>query len=413
MRRGLAPTERRFPFTAGAALLLLLVVTACAPLPGESWATFTVDGQYVYVAYKEYVFRVDTASTAIPNSRPVDWVAKSPGNANMYTPPSLAPDGVIFVGAYNREMYAFSPLASPRNAALATWDSPTAGDKYIGGSVVNEALGLLYSGHGDKGIYAYDLKTGAERARFTDMKFGVWSTPVLDAERKLLYVASLDHSLYARDVESLSMVWVANAGSALYDSPVLDVDVLYIGTFAGEFLKISARTGEILQRLRMDGGVWATAVLDNGVLYVGDLRGTFYAIDAKTFTVINKVADAENRFGAIRGRAALATNTVGQRIVIVGSESKTIRAFATTDLSERWTNTADDRILGDVAVVGDVVVFATLSENQLLTGYNIDNGARMWSVAKPNDDVMNRTSSGPAPAMRTAEPTLNATAASN
>ena len=54
------------PRLAGVALLFVLLLSACGPgIAGESWAGISTDGKYVYVAWKEDMFRVNYSEATI------------------------------------------------------------------------------------------------------------------------------------------------------------------------------------------------------------------------------------------------------------------------------------------------------------------------------------------------------------
>ncbi|MBX3062072.1 MAG: PQQ-binding-like beta-propeller repeat protein [Anaerolineae bacterium] len=373
----------------GAAVLVAIILSSCAPLPGEGWANLTVSGSHIYVAYQEYVFRVDTSQGGIPN---LDWVAKAQNNAHMYAVPAVAANGNVYVGAYDKQIYAFSPYAIPREQNISSWAPPVANDKYNGGALINDALGVLYVGHSDKGVYAYDLATGAQKAVFDGTRFGVWATPVLDAETNTLYVGSVDHYIYALNAETLELKWETQLTGSIYGTPLLANGTLYIGTFDGHLYSVNAETGEIKNDLKTDGGVWATPVLENDLLYFGDLKGTLFAVNPADLSVKYRVADDQS-FGSIRGSVALATDQEGDRIVLVGSENKSLRAYRASDLSYKWGQQTEDRILSDLIVIGDDVIFTTMSNNQLLTGYNYNTRNRSWNIAKPTEDDLKRTAS--------------------
>ncbi|MBX3085644.1 MAG: PQQ-like beta-propeller repeat protein [Anaerolineae bacterium] len=400
----------------GVALLFTtMLISACSALPGEGWANFTVDGQYIYVAYQAYVFRVNTGTTGTPgNTGVVDWAAKAPNGAHMYTAPALGKNGLIYVGAYDKEAYAFTLQPPNRSERVASWDSPTAIDKFVSNPVINEELGMVYFGHADKGIYAYDMTTGAEKAKFTDMNFGVWGTPLLDVESNTLYVPSLDHHLYALDPATLAKKWDIDTSGALYASPTMIDGKLYIGTFTGDFLQIDPESQKITNSLKTNGGLWATPLLEAGLLYFGDLKGNLYAVDLSTFTIKYSATDTEN-FGAVRGKMVAADTppiegTPSERLIFVASENKSLRAY-TPDLQIRYRQTTEDRILSDLVMVGDKLVFTTLSDNQLLVGYNLLPFVEAWRVKKPTDDDVklfaNMTIDITAP---TTQPTAEATA---
>jgi hypothetical protein len=96
-----------------------------------------------------------------------------------------------------------------------------------------------------------------------------------------------------------------------------------------------------------------------------------------------------------------------------------MRAYRADNGAYLCGNQAEERIFSDLVVIGTDVIFTTVSDNQILTGYNIDTCQKTWTVKRPTDDDMNRLAGGPAPNMpsptalseATTEPTADATAA--
>jgi len=257
------------------------------------------------------------------------------------------------------------------------------------------------------------MTTGAEKAKFVDMGFGVWGTSLLDGDT--LYVPSLDHHLYALDAATLAKKWDVDTTGALYASPIKVDNKIYIGTFTGEFQKIDIETQKIETTLKADAGLWATPLLENGLLYFGDLKGKLYAVDLATFTIKYSAADTES-FGAVRGKMAVADTpaiqgTPSERLIFVGSENKFLRAY-TPDLQLRYRQNTEDRILSDLVIVGDKLVFSTMSDNQLLVGYNLVPFVEAWRIKKPtDDDVKNTANAAPDTTVPTVQPTTEATSA--
>ncbi len=361
----------------GAALLLVLTVTSCgAPLPGESWAGISTDGKYVYVAYKEQVFRIDPALGGQSTSRQIDWLTQSPNKVHMYAPPAISDDGVLFEGAYDHKVYAFSTTGS---GLITTWNSPTATDKIIGGALVHDDL--VYVGMGDKGVKALDRKTGTERWTYANTAYGVWSTPVVVDDT--LYFASLDHNIYALDAHSGTFKWKVDLGGAIAGKPFYDSDtkMLYMGTFADDFVAVSTDQAKIVNRYQTRGWVWGAPVTHNGTLYFADLAGWVYALDPNTFQLKWEVTDAD-RPGAIRGSLAIAKNQAGKYLVIAGSESKYPRAYDADTGQVVWTAAiaTDDQVLSDLVVIGDDVIFTTLSDKQIVAAYSVETGRPNWRV---------------------------------
>jgi outer membrane protein assembly factor BamB len=372
----------------GAALLLTVVLTSCRGIiTGDSWPGISTDGQYVYVAYKNHVFQVNPGEAGAANTRSVvrhiDWMAQPPTTtSNMYAPPTRTDDGVLFIGSYDHKLYAFAV----GGGLLPTWSVPTTSDKIVGSAAVTDTL--VYVGIGDKGVRAYDRKTGTERWVYSDTAYGVWSAPVVVGDT--LYFASLDHYLYALDAQTGGFKWKLDLGGAVAGNllPVPDKGILYVGTLSNRVIAVSIaepKKPEIVHSYDTRGWVWGTPVLSkNGdTLYFGDLAGYVYALDANTLKLKWEATD-KDRPGGIRGKLALATapGRDNQELVIAGSESKYLRAYDAQTGVPAWTSaiSANDQILSDLVVIGGDVIFTTLSESQLVAAVDVNTGQMSWSV---------------------------------
>ncbi|CAG0996619.1 MAG: PQQ-like beta-propeller repeat protein [Anaerolinea sp.] len=366
-----------------------LLLSGCTPLIlPESWAGITPDGvigadgryeaRYLYIAYRDTVFRVDTQT--FPESRPterfVDWAAH--GN-RLFTRPVLGEDNLIYVGSYGHQLYAYSPAASPREVNIPSF-APTPGAVPL----IADPLyynGAVYQGQGDKGINVLDAKTGALRTAFTDTQNGIWAAPLIDSATNTLYFASMDQSLYALTADTMTLRWKLPLDGAVGGTPLLADGVLYVGTFNSEMIAVdvSKDQPEILRRFKTKGWVWSTPVLSEGILYFGDMSGAVYALNSADFSP-KWQAQVE---GAARGRVAVVDDKV-----IAAGEQRYLKAFNRESGALMWTSSppTDDRILGDLVVIGQDVIVTTLSENQLVVAFNLATGGRAWFVRKPNSD---------------------------
>jgi eukaryotic-like serine/threonine-protein kinase len=174
-------------------------------------------------------------------------------------------------------------------------------------------------------------------------------------------------------------LWSVNVGSAIAGTPLLDGETLYVGTFGNELLAINTQSHEITNRFSTTDWVWATPVLQDGVLYFGDLDGYIYALDIATWQQKWKVRDEEHK-GAIRGKLAVVDG-----LILAGLDSKYLTAF-TIDGVHKCSSQTAERILSDMIVIGNDVIFTTLDPKELVAGYNINTCIRSWGVAKPGDE---------------------------
>ncbi|MEP7285182.1 MAG: PQQ-binding-like beta-propeller repeat protein [Chloroflexota bacterium] len=369
--------RRRF---MGAALLLILVLSACGSVAGESWANISTDGKYIYAAYQEKIFRINPVPEGggQPTDRHIEWLVKSPNNTHMYAAPAISDDKVLYEGAYDKQVYAF-PQNTSQVVPVAVGSQ--AGDRYAGGALVKGDI--VYIGMGDKGVKAIDRKANKDLWNFTDTQYGVWATPIIVGNT--LYFPSLDHNLYALNVADGKLQWKLDMGGAVAGTPLYDNGLLYVGTFSNKLLSVNLEQHKVVNSFTTRGWAWGTPVIlkdgDSETLYFADLAGWVYALDPTTFDKKWEANDADHP-GSIRGRLALAKVQSSKWIVISGSESKYLRAYDAKSGDMYWTSsiTTDDKILSDLIVMGDEVIFTTLSTKQMVAAYNIETGQPSWRV---------------------------------
>lgn len=395
----ITPLLRRPGVLAMLVLGAAVFLAGCTPvvLP-ESWPGLSADGalgpdgrytdaRYVYVAYRNTIFRVDTqtAPQGRATERLIDWAARAPNNGQMFAAPALGADGHVYIGTYSHMVHAFSPDAAPDpTVPLASFNVPASNDRIIADALVVD--GEVVIGQGDKGVRVLDAQTGAQKAAFEETKFGVWAAPALDAEQNVLYVPSMDHHVYALDGDTLDLLWKVDVGGVVASTPLLHEGMLYVGTFSNELVAIDVAGQAIAREFPTDGWVWATPRLSGGNLYFGDMKGNVYSINAETFDQNWKVRNEQNP-GAVRGRVAVVDGKV-----IAAFESKYLQAFDEQSGVTLWTSSpaSEDRILGDVIVIDNMAITTTLSVNQLVVAYDIGTGGRLWSAREPNQDDFNR-----------------------
>jgi outer membrane protein assembly factor BamB len=365
-----------------AALLFLLFLTACTVPPGDAWPGLTVADNYVYVAYRDVVFRINVNDAPRGQAEGIDWAARPANNTLAYTPPALSEDGAVFVGTFSHQVFKFLP-SSPQQGPVSDWVVPTTAERIVGQPVINN--GLVYVPQGDQGILAYDIVAGgAPRYTFKDTEYGVWARPIVDDEAGLIYIASLDHNLYALNQADLTLNWKLDLDGPIAGTPLKLGNRLYVGTFNSELIEVDLSERQIVNRFATKDWIWGTPVHNEGILYFADLDGWIYALDLENWSLLHEQRDTENP-AAIRGAMVVA----GDRL-IAGSENGRLRAYSLDGLSPIWTATVTTRILGDLVLIGEDVIFTTIDENQLVIAYNINTGNRSWSKAKPSQDDINR-----------------------
>jgi outer membrane protein assembly factor BamB len=206
------------------------------------------DGQTVYVSSmngKLYAVAVPSGSQPSQTGQ-VRWTfafADYPGRTPLVksTPPpagadgigsgaspTVAPDGLIYVGANNSNFYALTPDGK-----------------------------LLWLFEAQREIA------------------GIWSTAALNADASMLYFGANKGGIYALSRQDGALVWRFDVPSSIYSSPTLDRDgVLYTGSTIGHVFAIDAQSGEAVFDYDAGMAVWtAPAIRPDGSLVVADRNG--------------------------------------------------------------------------------------------------------------------------------------------
>jgi eukaryotic-like serine/threonine-protein kinase len=193
-------------------------------------------------------------------------------------------------------------------------------------------------------------------------------------------VASLDHHLYALDLESGAERWRFEAGGAISATPLLIDGDLWIGDFTSTLYQIDLEAQETVWTYTANDWLWATPLLDDTVLYFADVGGNVYALDVTTRAL---VWDAPASMGdIIRGRPAL--NADGSLLFVAGYERGQVHAIDTAsgNVRESWGTTIEDpgRLPGDLVTDGERLYTMPIMVQERVQAFDLVTGELLWSA---------------------------------
>lgn len=279
-------------------LLALVVSAGCVPVRmGVSWPvmdTIMMNGETrLMVAYNHVVTLIEPSNGALTRlenaegevrydeqNNPRTWSVDGHQyeNAQFFARPVPLDEETLLFPAYNNRLLEVDLLTATV--------SSTAGIPLSGPTIAEAVLTdkMLYVPLKEGDVVALDRETYDQKWK-ADTDAGVWTTPLL--VDNTLYVASIDHHLYAFDAETGASLWknpvdlqgLASAAPLYYDG------FLYIGSYSHTVFKISVN-GEIVDQFDANNWIWSTPVVDDGMLYVTDLSGYVYAIDPEDMTAL-------------------------------------------------------------------------------------------------------------------------------
>ncbi len=349
--------------------LVTALLSACVGVgpANSSWPGMTVDAvnDVVYVANNPHVHKINIKSGAELDKYP----ETAQKNVVFFAQPALTTDGQLMVGSYDKLLYSLDSQTLDQK-----WTSNLAGKRYIAGPLVINTN--IFAPNEDNSLYVLDQNGTLLWKYATDNS--LWATPTTDG--KNIYLASMDHKVYAIDALSGNLVWKTDdLGGTLTGGPTLGPNgVLYVGTFGSEMLALNAKDGRILWRTPTLGWVWSAPALDGDKLYFGDLSSTIYALSAANGKILwQKQPDVSDK------RVITGTPLVQDGVVYVGTESGSFYALNASDGSQLWTKVYQGKIYTGPQAAGDLILVAlTGSRGSFLFALTKD-GAEKWAFPPP------------------------------
>jgi eukaryotic-like serine/threonine-protein kinase len=210
------------------------------------------------------------------------------------------------------------------------------------------ANGYVYIASVDHKLYALNAITG-KKSWFFDTKNPLYGSPTVAND--VVYALAYNYTVYALHATTGTKIWSATVGNSLFgypnqSSPLVVNNVVYIGSGDDNLYAFNATDGSLLWKAATGNAINSSPAVVNGVVYVGSTDGNLYAFDATTGTQLWK---------ALTGSSIIATPAVANGDVYVGSTDGRFYAFnapgcGNTTCSPLWTYTTGNQIFSSAAV---------------------------------------------------------------
>jgi outer membrane protein assembly factor BamB len=345
-------------------IILLFLLSSCAggQLAASGWPGITADDEAAYIAYNQQVYSINLTNGLELWRYPVE----PDNNITFYAAPALTNDGQVIAGGYDNILYSLDAQTGQQN-----WKFEQAKDRFIGSSLIADEM--IFSPSSDADLFAINFQGQPVWSEPFKTENSNWSKPAADPNCECVYLASMDHSVYAIEPTNGRELWRSESlGGATVGTPTISEDgkTLYIGTFLNELVAIDTSNGAILWRFPTDGWVWASPVLAGETLYFGDIAGNFYAIDRNTQATLWSIQSGSDIVGTplLTDDGIYFTNEAGTLFALT-------KAGAT-----RWTKEFGATLHTGPVAAGDLILVAT-DENGLFL-YAIDSeGLQKWQFS--------------------------------
>jgi len=231
------------------------------------------------------------------------------------------------------------------------------------------ADGVVYVGSMDGSLYAIDLATGALRWQYQTKSQVGESSPLVHGG--LVYIGDLDGVIHAVDVPTGKARWTFKTDGEIKSSPNVAGDRIYVGSYDQHLYCLSAMTGTLVWKYRTEGPVHGTPAIDKGTVYISGCDETFRAIDAGSGKQVYEMP-----LGAYTGASA-AIRDGGAYVGTFGNE---VLGIDLVRRVTRWTyrhKTRSFPFYSSAALTADRVVLG--GRDKLIHCLNRSTGKAAWT----------------------------------
>lgn len=362
----------------------MLLLFAAALLSGcsggaraSTWTGLVIDDGVVYVADLTHVRAFDAESGAQVWTFPRD----ESGGGPFYTA-TIQPGEALFVTSEEKASGLFS-FAQARNVLRALtidpndpdgrrelWAFDAAEGTYVSGGAVSD--NLLVIGNGDGNVYALNTESGAMVWTFTTEN-RIWAKPLVVSDT--VYVSSLDHHLYALDVENGRPRWEQpfQAGGAIAGQPLVYDGLLYVGAFDNKVYALQQEDGTVVWEAEGQNWFWGTPTTDGSAVYAADVNGNVYAWDAATGSLVwDEHVDDLVHIGP-----ALSQD---HHILVVAGSDGSLYGLDTSDGVVLWEQPGEGEI-ASMVIDGDYVYISRIASSDSVQAFYAENGRNLWTFS--------------------------------
>lgn len=273
---------------------------------GEILSSPAVDAQRVYFGSKDgFVYALNATTGELA------WKFKT--DSAVVNSPALG-DGIVFIGSLDLYLYALDAATGKRLWRAQTMDY----EKYSGiySSPAYSNASVVFAG---KNGFIYSTAKSGGRNFFVRSRTAIYSSPVIKDD--VIYLATFDRVLYALNEKDGKQKWKRALDDTPYASPVVAGDSIYMALQNGSLRVFNVADGKDKARFKLPAGINSTPlVMTDGFIYVGCDDGGLYTVDPELGTV-------RRQFGANGGIHSSPAMADAQNLIIFGSKDGSVYAL--------------------------------------------------------------------------------------
>jgi serine/threonine protein kinase len=250
---------------------------------------------------------------------------------------------VIYIGSYDNNLYAINSVDGSFRWKFAT-DGGVASTP-----IVSPDDNLVMFGSEDGFFYAVDIRTG--KVNWTFQTGGPVRSSATFAGGHA-FVGSDDGKLYAIRVSTGRASWKADLAAPMRSRPAVTPERIIVGMDNGDLMALDL-TGNVKWRFKAKRSIYSWPVIENDIVYVGSMDMHVYAIDVNNGWALWRFRTNKGIVGS--------PLLVGKTLYI-GSADNCLYAVDITNGRESWHFTAADQIVGSPAHAAGALYFGCVDK---------------------------------------------------
>ena len=288
------------------------------------------DGVIYVGAYDNNLYALDASDGK--------FIWKYPTDGGIVTKPAIY-DNNIFFGSSDNRLHVISP-----HSGRVVWtyfadgpihSSPRISDRHV------------FFGSDDSNLHIVNASTG-RRATKIDLGAPIRSTPLVYNE--YVYVGTETGDFFCLDYRG-RIKWRARAKRGISSSPVVSDDVIYFGSIDGYLYAMDALTGWGIWRFRMKKGTVSSPCVSEKHIYIGSADGNIYCINGR----LNKEVWCYKTEHQVSSSPIVHNNAI-----YCGGVDGKLYCLDQNTGQLRWNYSTNDAITGSPIISNDIVYIGSL-----------------------------------------------------
>lgn len=193
------------------------------------------------------------------------------------------------------------------------------------------------------------------------------------ADRLLVLVGSYDQKLHAVDARTGKPAWTASAENYLNAAAAVAGDQAVFGCCDGKLRVVDLTTGKLRRAVDLGSYIPGPPAVRDGLAYAATYTGELFCVELATGKILWRHDTASSE----KSNPTFAGPTVGESIVVVGSEDGRLRAWDRKTGKPLWTYAGRGEFTASPVLLGDRAVLACSADGRVAV-LDAGTGKALW-----------------------------------